>query len=653
MDLFFFGHSHAASESCASTATVYFAGTVGLAIGLTVCVSTFPPTPTAWSVTVNASDLTARVRIAIAFNQSISANVAVLTIATASCADQRLMWGNNVSSVNALPELNSLLTLKQIGCNFLSDVEASTLPFVSACQSTTCKANGWTSAFMFANCSSAQMRLPSATAVIYNTSTLILDLPAPVYRLNNTYTVVLPQNAMCTTPTLCSPPFSFSFTTPADPFASLRPTGISFDVATPSGAFALAANTHWNVSSWMVPNTARRVIIRYDGVLPLLVSFLALLIPVDAGTLRDMLPSVAAQSVGASTCLGVAATKFTDRYVLHPDARSGTGFALPVSVLTACAPVATDPTSLQCTLPANATGSLFRLHVDWMVPFGPCMPDPSPCVVGSQQFGVHRFIPGLPVRTSQGDPLILSFPVSVLTRATLRRFPIDTQGTRQPLPNADSWVFSGSEASQPSPFDETSMMLSPSASALSPVSQPSELLFTMGQFIPSPILPCAGCPPPLPNFAMFIMFSPLRMFLGIESNSLPCVSVRVSSSWLLCSTTPLPQGGRAVNLPLSLWDSRALTVTFSPDTYSYPYIPAVFNLTGCQPAGPDSTSKLIDQCPCVGAVWLTVVGANLFPPLLVTVGYTAVPLSDVVILDTDNYTSFRFRLPMGASMGWL
>ena len=103
-------------------------------------------------------------------------------------------------------------------------------------------------------------------------------------------------------------------------------------------------------------------------------SYLAWLVPVDAATLKASSGAAAAAIASSGTFQGLPSTRFTDRFLLHPDAVVPAAAALPVRALTACGTgrgsgMNASPLVLQCTLPPNATGALWRVAVDWVVTF--------------------------------------------------------------------------------------------------------------------------------------------------------------------------------------------------------------------------------------------------------------------------------------------
>ena len=135
---------------------------------------------------------------------------------------------------------------------------------------------------------------------------------------------------------------------------------------------------------------------------------------------------------------------------------------------------------------------------------------------------------------------------------------------------------------------------------------------------------------------------------------LPCLVQPdlITTSWLVCVTSPFSLGVSVprVNLPFLLWDSASLVLAASPDTFSYAYIPVIFNLTGCLTAGPDTSgvAVLAAGCPCAGAVFVTVSGQFLFPPLSVVIG--TFTTTNVTLLDPANFTSVGFWLPPGSGV---
>jgi hypothetical protein len=455
--------------------------------------------------------------------------------------------------------------------------------------------------------------LPATLATLYNFTTLVVDVPAPLYKANATYKLTVPDTTFCarTLPKTCSLPFTLTFKTQVDPWDNLTPLTVSVSSI--------------GVATVQTLKTAARSDVRTttlqlfdNSVLPVAISFasagspsgvpLAFIIPADANALRLAMPSAAASLVGSSRWFGIPATGFQDRLVLHPDMLPIVT-NLTVRYLSMCAfdtIVNSNATILSCQLPANTTGSLWRIYAGWAVPH----PDGS--------LLLPRQLSLLPWQASTGAPLTLSFPFSSLTPGSTRRFPINSQGTR-------AVPFSFDPASQ-STFDvsSSSMVLTtnPSMSALNAAipAQSSEPLFVLGRLY----LPCPT----------------LQVYLGGPGAAITqsCIVDKTTDTWLVCTTAPLPDGKLGVKLPLWLWDSSSLVVASSADTFSYSYSPLVTNVTGCNP------------CPCVGNIVMTVTGANFFPILSVQVGMFQALSSSVVLTDTTNYTSFTFVMPAGSGV---
>jgi hypothetical protein len=498
----------------------------------------FAPSIVSSTVHVNSSDPTSPIRVTFLFNQSIVINSRTLLIASASSATQTLQWFNaTVASFHQSYALNA----SQLGCSLLSMNSISSAQFLDANAVLVVPFADTRSLPTIYNCSASSTLLLTMnvrTATVVNQSMLILDIPSPVYTFNTSYSVQLAPGAFlsCMQPRYSSTSASASFVTPRDPLCDIVPLNWSLsaiDLSFPSASRVISTSSMTAQSN---SNSAR---LYFSGVLPSSVPWLAFMAPLPMRQLQALVPN--STTVGAFLWNDVPSTRFSDRFVLHPDAVNR---ALPVRRLPSC--MSFSDISLQCSFPADATGSLWQVYADWTIVF----PDGS--------IGLRRRLPALPALSITGRPLSVSFPLSTLSPATVRRFEKNQQGIRQ-VPAA--FKYTGDE--NVSPFDVSNTECNALSCAIRPVDQSTEPLFLLGSW---------GS----------VNVSTLAVYVGGPAAfiTLACTIQQVSASWLICGTSVLPSGSRAVNLPFVLWDQTSLVLTQSADTYSYPYVPVVMYISG-------------------------------------------------------------------------
>jgi hypothetical protein len=603
------------------------------------------PTVVAATVQIDVNDLTQPIRLLVSWNQTIhvrqtaGAHVANLSLVSlqGSSADaaQTILWPELVpaemgQTVRPVSPVNASL----LGCTRYS-LDAGTADWLpgnaSVVRRSLAPADATAMPPVWQCHSNKQITLPSTLATLYNLTTLVLDVPAPLYRANATYQVILPAEAFCSrvTPVTCASSFSLLFVTPVDPWNYLIPLALTSIGASSARALTVSGRPEWNASTLQLNHSDTSINVTFASTaLPSGVP-VGFIVPADIDMVRQALPTDATTFVGGNQWFNTPATRFQDRLVLHPDA-SLTDPYLPVRFLPGCAfglLVDAAAVSVACGLPANATGSLWRIYVGWAVRL------PDGALLLPRQLSL------LPWRSSTGAPLTLSFAMSTLTPGTARRFPANAQGIRTvALPFSFTPPQNSPDNAQ-GQFDVSSMTLSlssPPVSALQAIeTQSAEPLFVLGRVY----LPCPT----------------LDVYLGGPGATVTqsCMVNQATDTWLICTTSALPGGSLGIGLPLWLWDTASLVVAPSPDTYSYAYSPTISALVGCLPRGPDSSDVLVwaPFCPCAGNVTMTVTGANLFPPLTVLIGSIQVAPMSIAVVDTTNYTRFTFVLPAGSGVG--
>jgi hypothetical protein len=355
--------------------------------------------------------------------------------------------------------------------------------------------------------------------------------------------------------------------------------------------------------------------------------FLVWVVPISINTLRSTLPPAGAGFVGTASWVGnVAATRFDDRFILHPATR-------PARFLSQCAFAdASAATLLLCKLPANFTGFLVQVYLDWAFR------------LSDGTLALRRPITSSwPMVSAGGQPLSLTFAMPTLTAGSARRFSPNAGGYASMFSTPFVFVPPSNAPPNPGVFDVSAMTLStaPLKSDLLPpaVFFGTEPLFVEGIF-PSAVpvqVYLGGFPAKLLQVCTVNQYGPAGTF---------------PARWIICTADALSAGRLAANLNFNVWDPSSLVVAASVDTYSYPYTILVTHLSGCRSAGFDSSGLWVNAtfCPTVGGSIMTVVGVNLQPPLTVNVGQFLVPLNRIVVTDPDNFTSFSFPLPAGSGL---
>jgi hypothetical protein len=610
-----------------------------------------PPTVLSANVQVDSNTVNQPIRLVLTWNQTAMASsggggafAALKLVDLSGSAAQTLSWSNVTmlpapSSLQpvAFPNIHSFSTA--MGCTRANLSAVDWLGPSSYRRQLAEPDMNLVPSFVVQCGQRGNSSLPAGMAVLYNSTMLVLDVPAPLYRANATYQLSLSAGAFCsrTLPVACSPPLSnvVTFTTPTDPRDGFLPASLTGQGAS-ARALKFAVQPDWNITTLQLPNPVPSTItLNFASLMPTAGVPLVFMQAADVATVRSVLSAAAAASfVGSSSWMGTPATRFDDRLVLHPDAlpSSSPAQVLPVRYV-ACslvpiAPGAQVSLNATCTLPANVTGSLWQLHLGW----GMYWPD--------GRLVLSHAIRALPwMGTANNAPLSVSFPFSTLASGSLRRFEVNAQGSRNVALPFKFIPPENTPAAPTGQFDVSTMTLSsstPPVSALQAVqAQSTEPLFALGQLI----LPCPT----------------LVVYMGGPSSKLTqaCTVNQATDSWLICTTTALPLGALGVLLPLWIWDTASLVVAPSPDTYSYAYSPKVDALRGCQPTGPDSSNVIVSApyCPTVGGLTMTIAGANLFPPLSVAVGSVSVPQISIAITDVANHTALTFVLPAGSGVG--
>jgi hypothetical protein len=207
------------------------------------------------------------------------------------------------------------------------------------------------------------------------------------------------------------------------PPADLQATNVSFDAVTTVQTLRITGNTSAVINSWLVNNNTSTITVSCAFALPGGASVLAFLIPLDVLTLGTLLQS--RSLVGALSWNGFVTTSFIDangvtRLVLHPDA---IGQSLPLRLLTNCVASPASATTISCSLPANMTGSFWKIYIGWT----------APIMWGAKTLNVlPAQLSGPTLIPATSSPLILSWPLPSLTQASGRRFIPNFNGVRTP-----------------------------------------------------------------------------------------------------------------------------------------------------------------------------------------------------------------------------
>jgi hypothetical protein len=565
---------------------------------------------------IDSVDTTHTVRVMALFNQTIRVRPSASELATATTAGHTLSWraaSNSANQPNPAVFGNPAL----LGCRAVANNGARSLSFLQT--ATTMQLSSFDGVLVsnLWDCNNAAVILGNQSAIIWNGSTLILDIPTPTLQAGTLYTITLPVGSWCSAmqPQYCSSTsFVTTITTPADTMAFNLPLNLAVDSSNTTN-LVLRDQPASSVATWSVSGGAVSVNVTFVSALPRRGPYVAWLVPTDSAALQQALPPAATPLIGATTwhvtgtTTSMPATAFADRYLLLPaNGANATARYMPNCTLV------TD-IILQCQLPVNASSSLWRFVVDWVYAF----PDGS--------WAVRRPLTPFSVMSSASSPLTITFPLPTLDVGSLRRFLPNSQGTGRSI----STPFVANDAA----FEP--VFFSGSHVALQAVPQVPEPLFVKGVWA-----------------AWMVAFDDLAVFVGgpLSSVTLPCSPMQpTSATWLVCYTTALPSATNGINLPLHLWDSTSLVIATSLDTYTYQYTLAVYSLSGCGPAGLDTSDVRVNTtaCPCAGSITMTVIGFNLFPPLTITIGGGA-PLAVGNDAVDNNRTSFQFTLPKGSGL---
>jgi hypothetical protein len=411
----------------------YYCPTAGLSAplpcGPTQCLI---PGVTATTFHVTATDVTQPLRVYVTFNESVRANPSASLVVNISntVVASVWTWTRSTVAVTAIPQVQpvSAFNASALGCTAYSVANhQSDWTLLPRSPSTSfgrvLSANDVAvDTVGLRTCNQAPTAMPSASATLYNDTVLVLDIPAPLFQWNTPYQLTIPADAFCWTSgmTKCSASYSFTFNLGADPWDAVAMVDVTASGSSPI-TLQMTNNPTWNTSTYQISPVASSVRMSFAATIPTTGGFVGFAMPVDASTLRNMLPLSAALSVGSSmwktTTMNVPATQFQDRLVLHSDLSLASA-QLPVRWLSACQRNASNPAStIQCTLPTLATGTFWRLYLCLSVPFADGMVIGRPCRA-------------LPLFGTADAPLTLTFPLPSLLPGTARRFPIDAQGTR-------------------------------------------------------------------------------------------------------------------------------------------------------------------------------------------------------------------------------
>jgi hypothetical protein len=161
--------------------------------------------------------------------------------------------------------------------------------------------------------------------------------------------------------------------------------------------------------------TASYVALKFATALPTGLTLTSWMVPTDIATLRAVYPTAATQLIASSSWNGSPATRFVDRYVVHPSS------SLPSRWLS-CPPVAGASSQIMCLLPPNPSGSLWRLFVGW----GLTLPDGS--------IALHAFSISIPLLSPTGRPLTLSFAMPLFNYEYANHFALNFLKTQRPVP---------------------------------------------------------------------------------------------------------------------------------------------------------------------------------------------------------------------------
>jgi hypothetical protein len=182
----------------------------------------------------------------------------------------------------------------------------------------------------------------------------------------------------------------------------------STNVSQPT-ALVFAGNPSDSFVTQIVDPSAWFARIRFNAPLPANATVLVGQVPCLPEDVRANVTAASRPLVGGATWKnGVAATKFQDRFVLHPP-------VLPARILVACRVIATALTDVLCALPPNMTNSLWRMYFGW----GRNFPDGSVALQLSSQL-----IPVPLFAASGGNPLTLSYPLPHFDNATAYHFSV-------------------------------------------------------------------------------------------------------------------------------------------------------------------------------------------------------------------------------------
>ena len=177
-------------------------------------------------------------------------------------------------------------------------------------------------------------------------------------------------------------------------------------LASPPLSLSLAATSAGSptpsVSTLAVPAAAAFVQVTYNGSSVGAASLVVVLTVIDATTLQSALGG--SPAVAATHWNGWNATRFTDRYLLHPDRTVGSPFPL---VMLNCTTV--NVNAVWCSLP-RLQGSLWRIGLAWAHLYNGALVVMAPISFSSMG--------------SPQAPLTLTFPLPVLQPTSAQRFTV-------------------------------------------------------------------------------------------------------------------------------------------------------------------------------------------------------------------------------------